>query len=165
MEQYCHENNLPPTALLLIDNATCHPAQDVLMSADKKIVVMFLPPNVTSVLQPMDQNVLRLLKLHYRNKLLSQIISNGNVADSLKKIDLRQAIVLLNESWQQIKSETIAHCWKRILDEEDEVPLSQLRNTEATRCYEDIAQIEFENCAQENIQLLNNISAEVRSIH
>lgn len=45
-------------ALVLLDNAPMHPDEDKLCSKDKKIKCMFLPPNTTSVFQPMDQGVI-----------------------------------------------------------------------------------------------------------
>lgn len=47
---------------LLLDNCTAHPQ----LAALTNIQLTFLPPNTTSVLQPMDQGVIRSLKCHYR---------------------------------------------------------------------------------------------------
>jgi hypothetical protein len=44
---------LPQKAILVVDNAKCHLSEDELQSGDIKI--HFLPPNVTAILQPMDQ--------------------------------------------------------------------------------------------------------------
>lgn len=48
--------------VLLLDNCTAHPHIQGLRS----IRLVFLPANTTSVLQPMDQGVIRSLKCHYR---------------------------------------------------------------------------------------------------
>lgn len=48
--------------LLLVDNCTAH--CDISL---KNIKLMFFPPNVTSVLQPMDQGVIRSFKCHKLN--------------------------------------------------------------------------------------------------
>lgn len=40
--------NLPPKAILLLDNAPGHP--DDLCTEDKQMFVMFLPPNVTPLI-------------------------------------------------------------------------------------------------------------------
>ena len=45
-------------AILFLDNCSAHPSEDELVSADGKITAKFLPPNVTSLVQPMDQGVL-----------------------------------------------------------------------------------------------------------
>ena len=45
----------PKALLLLIDNAPAHPDCSALVSQDKAIKAMFLPPNTTALIQPMDQ--------------------------------------------------------------------------------------------------------------
>lgn len=64
---------------------------------------MLLPPNVTAVLQPMDQNPIRLVKLAYRTKLLCGIVAQDNVSveDLLKAHDIRKAISLLRTVWEK----------------------------------------------------------------
>jgi hypothetical protein len=57
---------LPVKALLLLDNAPAHPEVSTLVSKDGKIKCMFLPPNTTATIQPMDQGVLEAMKRHYR---------------------------------------------------------------------------------------------------
>ena len=41
--------------VLVLDNAPAHPSEEKLVSHDGKIKVLYLPPNTTSVIQPMDQ--------------------------------------------------------------------------------------------------------------
>ena len=51
---------------LIMDNCRAHP--DV---PDLKAIKMFyLPPNTTSKLQPMDQGIIQVLKVYYRNMLM-----------------------------------------------------------------------------------------------
>lgn len=50
---------------LIIDNCTAH----LDIGGLKAIDLFFLPPNTTSVLQPMDQGVIRSLKAKYRTKV------------------------------------------------------------------------------------------------
>lgn len=97
-----------------------------------------MPPNVTSLIQPMDQNIIRLVKLHYKTSILSKIIAEDKdpVHNILKKVTLRDAIVFLENAWKKIDKEVISKCWKLILTEageneyssEDEIPLSTLQN-------------------------------------
>ena len=49
-------------AVLLLDNCAAHPDVEELVSENGRIAAKFLPPNVTSLIQPMDQGVLVALK-------------------------------------------------------------------------------------------------------
>ncbi|XP_053989837.1 jerky protein homolog-like, partial [Hylaeus volcanicus] len=72
---FCNENNLPKQAILLVDNCTAHGSSiEPLQSDDQQIICYFLPPNVTAILQPMDQGPIKITKLKYRNLLLCKII-------------------------------------------------------------------------------------------
>jgi hypothetical protein len=54
-EQFLNFKNLPPKAILLHDNVT----RNILTKGElKNITVMFLPPNVASLCQLMDQGTL-----------------------------------------------------------------------------------------------------------
>ena len=71
VKKYLKERNLPIKALLLMDNAPCHPCPDELESpSNRGIKHLFLPPNTTSLIQPMDQGVLECMKRRYRKELL-----------------------------------------------------------------------------------------------
>ena len=54
-----------PKAWLLLDNCSVHPDEKSLVSEDDLITAKFLPPNVTSLIKPMDQRVLESLKRCY----------------------------------------------------------------------------------------------------
>lgn len=58
-------------AVLLLDNCSAHPDASELVNDDGAIVAKFLPPNVTSLIQPMDQGV---LQRRYKKKLLRRLI-------------------------------------------------------------------------------------------
>ncbi|XP_049302220.1 jerky protein homolog-like [Bactrocera dorsalis] len=121
---------------------------------------MFMPLNVTPLIQPMDQNAIRLTKLFYRNSLLASIVATGtDVIKALKKLTLRDAIGYLDLAWQRLEKETIAKCWTNILssieDEKDcdvDIPLATLRERICLPI----------NCQQERaIELLHSINPEV----
>ena len=53
-----------PKICLLVDNCPAHPNPPKFVP--KNIELVFLPPNTTSVLQPMDQGIIKNLKTRYR---------------------------------------------------------------------------------------------------
>lgn len=121
-----------------------------------------MPPNVTSLIQPMDQNVIRLTKLHYKNSLAAMVIANdsGSIKDFFKKFTLKDVIFLLENAWNKITARTIQNCWKKILktDEEDEeseddIPLSRL----AERLQNDQFN-QWDDLVSETVDVLNKIT-------
>ncbi|XP_053960459.1 jerky protein homolog-like [Anastrepha ludens] len=70
---FLKEKALPIKALLLIDNASSHPNEAELTTENGQISAMFMPPNVTPLIQPMDQNAIKITKLYYRNSILASI--------------------------------------------------------------------------------------------
>ena len=51
---------------LIIGNCPAHPSISNLIN----VRLVFLPPNSTFILQPMDQGVIRSLKAHYRGRVV-----------------------------------------------------------------------------------------------
>ena len=72
LEKYCKEEKIPFKILLLIDNAPAHPPE---LLQHPNVKVLFMPPNTTPVLQPMDQGVIKNFKSHYLRHTLSQAIA------------------------------------------------------------------------------------------
>lgn len=106
------ENNLPKKALLIVDNASCH----VLPRnyEDNDFRVLFMPPNATSLIQPLDQNVLRSTKLRYRHRLMNELLAcSDDITTSIKNINLKHAIIFLSEAWDSISPELIQNAWKQ----------------------------------------------------
>ncbi|XP_066152124.1 tigger transposable element-derived protein 4-like [Euwallacea fornicatus] len=83
-----HETNRK--ILLLIDNCPAHSKSLRL----RNIEVVFLPPNITATLQPMDQGVIRSLKVYYRQQLLLKLVcaADDNI---LLKVTVLDAIMML----------------------------------------------------------------------
>ena len=100
--------------LLFLDNAPSHPANVELSN----VKVQFLPPNTTSVIQPMDQGIIQAMKLKYRKRQLESILDkmNNSCKDSsqlLKDITILEAIYWVAKSWQEVEASTITKCFYR----------------------------------------------------
>ncbi|XP_066139195.1 jerky protein homolog-like [Euwallacea fornicatus] len=135
VKDFLETQGLPIRALLLLDNAPSHPPAEELNKMDKCVTVMYMPPNVTQLIQPMDQNAIRLTKLFYRKNLLSQVVAKGDVGETLKAVTLRDAVSNLNLAWDKLKPIVIKKRWHKILrqnfhfekEEEENIPLSVLK--------------------------------------
>lgn len=138
VERFLETKHLPRKAVLLLDNATTHPDTQYLQ--DKDIKAIFLPPNVTSLVQPMDQGVLAALKKRYRRKLLSSLIlgmeEGYDLLSKLKKIDLLDVIGWLNQCWDELEPITLVRSWRKLLDHSGNEFLEKREDHEASNLIE-----------------------------
>lgn len=107
VEKFCKEKRL-----LLLDNAPSHPSAATLQSPDGKIKSIFLPPNTTSIIQPMDQGVLEPCKRRYKRKLLGHIIlenesEDKSVPDILKSIMMKDVVYWMAAAWQEASNDSL----------------------------------------------------------
>ena len=115
-----NELGLDSKAVLLIDNCSAHPSEQDLISDDKKVITQFLPPNVTSLIQPMDQGVLVSIKRIYRRKILEELVLHDNhstgtsIITFLKGINLLKVSEMISSSWNDIKDLTLRRSWGKI---------------------------------------------------
>lgn len=118
VEQFLKLKNLPRQAVLILDNASTNP--DAQYIQDKEIKAIHLPPNVTSLIQPMGQGVLAALKKRYRRKLLSSLMlaveEGDDLVAELKKIDLLDVIGWFSQCWNESEPITLVGSWRKLLD-------------------------------------------------
>lgn len=96
--------------ILLIDNCSAHPHVK-----RSNIKLVFLPPNVTSKLQPCEASIIQAVKLRYRTKLLRRVaflVDTAELASVVaKKVTLFDAILWLRHAWDSIEESTIVKCF------------------------------------------------------
>ena len=97
--------------LLLMDNAGCHP--EYLKDKYSNIKIIFLPPNTTSKLQPLDLGIIQNFKVHYRHLLLSKIEESSTASDVVKSVDLLMALRWVARAWNTVSPDTISRCFKK----------------------------------------------------
>ena len=91
---------------LIIDNYPAHPTINYL----KSIKLIFLPPNTTSKLQPIDQGVIRSLKAYYKALALQRVVLAINKGKDLSVFSILDVMKMLNLAWQKVKTFTIFNC-------------------------------------------------------
>ncbi|XP_068758747.1 tigger transposable element-derived protein 6-like [Montipora capricornis] len=81
------------------------------------IKVVFLPPNTTSRLQPLDAGVIKNFKVRYRNFLLKFVVSRVNrgltAPDIAKEVDVLQAIRWIKQAWDEVPEEIVQKCFDK----------------------------------------------------
>lgn len=121
VERYCHQKNLAHKALLLVDNAPCHPTN--LSDLSENVRVEFLPKNTTALLQPMDQGIIATFKAYYLRRTFKKMIEAVDTDKSLsitqfwKQFNIKDGIDIIAESWSEVKESTMNAVWKKIWPE------------------------------------------------
>ena len=92
--------------IMLMDNARCHTIIDTYSHID----ITFLPPNMTSEIQPCDQGIIRSLKCHYKRRLIHHTVKAHDM-NKKHEIDIKVAMYWLAEAWDTVTPTTIRNCW------------------------------------------------------
>lgn len=112
--QECLENldtemkNCGRYMLLLLDNAPSH----ISVKLDN-IKVLFLPPNTTFKLQPMDAGIIIAFKRHYQRLYIHRAVDIEEAGGTdLYKIDQLTAMKWTKADWNEITANTIHNCFR-----------------------------------------------------
>jgi len=120
------KGGLPPKAVLLLDNCSAHPDEEELVSRDKNVVAKFLPPNISALIQPMDQGVLSSIKRRYMRKILGDLVlkdADGmSVLDFLRGVHILHVIGLISSCWTEISPTTLRRSWRKIFPIKESQP-------------------------------------------
>lgn len=121
VRDHLEKQGLPQKAVLLLDNAPSHPGESILKSDDNSIFVHYLPANVTSLIQPMDQGVISCLKRRYKKiflRFLLEVAQKENLKEILKEWTVKDAIFAICEAWNDLPCSTLKLAWAKVLDPE-----------------------------------------------
>ncbi|XP_051154632.1 jerky protein homolog-like [Leptopilina boulardi] len=106
--------------LLILDNAPCHPALNELNSINKNIEVINLPCNLSSLIQPINQEPILLTKKYYKTNLLRNLLYADKIEgieEYLKNFNYLDSFLLLKNSWTSVNNSTLKKVWKSLLGE------------------------------------------------
>ena len=114
---------------LVLDNATCHPPD--LQLVLKSIKLVFLPPNTTSVVQPMDQGIICNFKIKFKNMYTQALVEK-------RPWDILKVCFAIVKAWELVTPQTISNSFRHcgfvhtsaqadveVIDEDD-LPLAEL---------------------------------------
>ena len=128
-------------AILFIDNCSVHPCEETLVSDDGKIYAKFLPANVTSLIQPMDQGVLESMKRIYRKTILKKLLEvDDDLIPHLKKINMLQVVEYISDAWNRVSVATLQNAWNSILQKK-KLPLESSEPLDDQNFVQDFARM------------------------
>jgi hypothetical protein len=101
--------------LLIIDNCKAHPPATELVSDRGNIFATFLLPNVTSLIQPMDQGVIENLKSIYRRGFMRKLVNyDGSLQQFISQYSIKDAVFNLACAWTAVKYITLRGAWRKL---------------------------------------------------
>lgn len=96
--------------LLLIDNCSSHLIDPTIFT---RITLVYLPPNTTSLLQPLDNGIIKNFKVFYKKSLITRLIESFDTG-TLFNITILDAIRMVESSWNTVTIKTIMNCFSII---------------------------------------------------
>ena len=98
--------------LYVCDNASSHQVQEY-----SHIKFLMLPPNATSIVQPLDQGIIRSVKRRYKKKLaeryLVSVENNKDANTIIKQLDIAAATNMVHNAWKETSSTIIQNCFRK----------------------------------------------------
>ena len=159
--------------LLLLDNAPCHPASEVLekeaqLAGYPEFKVMYLSSNVTLFIQPMDQGVIEKIKRMYRKEMLRKLLildeSEEGVLSACEKFNIKDCCYMLRDAWKCLTQDNLSRTWEKLLvdKEREEGGQDELQVDQSAAKFTSILQ-EIPGCSDVAVEDVNqwlNLDAE-----
>ena len=100
--------------ILLIDNCRAHPSNSEICHGN--ISTMFLPPDVTSLIQLIDQGIIQNLKMIYLKNFMRELVNaEGSLTEFQSTISIKNAMYGLASAWNAVKPQTLRRGWRKML--------------------------------------------------
>ncbi|XP_066874480.1 tigger transposable element-derived protein 1-like [Kogia breviceps] len=121
IEKYCAQNNLTNKALLILDNAPCHPVN--LSDLSDNVRVEYLHDNTADSIQPMGRGVASTFKAHYLRRTFEHILeaTDGDDPAELREFwrrySIMDAVDNIAVAWEELRPATMNSAWKKIWPE------------------------------------------------
>ncbi|XP_069611020.1 tigger transposable element-derived protein 1-like [Ranitomeya imitator] len=118
VERYCTSKDIPFKVLLILDNAPGHPAH--LDDFNPNVKVVYLPPNTTALIQPMDQGVIATFKAYYLRRVIGNALAaternkDLTLKEFWKTYNIIDAVNNIADSWDEVKQTSMNGVWKKL---------------------------------------------------
>ncbi|XP_068964673.1 tigger transposable element-derived protein 1-like [Petaurus breviceps papuanus] len=162
LEDYCKKKNLAFKILIIIDDAPSHPL--TIAELNPNVRFIFLPPETTSLIQPLGQGAIALFKAYYLRRTFKTLLAatGGEDAETVmefwKRFNIKMAIDIIVEAWNDVTRECLHRVWKKMLpdlihDFKGFEPSEQLKKIKAS-CVDLAKQVGFEGVKKEDVDEL-----------
>jgi hypothetical protein len=90
---------------------------------NENVKVVFLPPNTTALLQPLNQGIIRCVKATYTRLIFERIRAaidaepNIEIMECWKSFIIANAITFIKAAMDELKPDTVNACWKNLWSE------------------------------------------------
>ncbi|XP_007468546.1 PREDICTED: tigger transposable element-derived protein 1-like [Lipotes vexillifer] len=121
IEKYCAQNNLTNKALLILDNAPCHPVN--LSDLSDNVRVEYLHDSTADSIQPMGQGVASTFKAHYLRRTFEHILEatdgddTAEIREFWRKYSIMDAVDNIAIAWEELRPAAVNSAWKNIWPE------------------------------------------------
>lgn len=118
-KDYLHDIGMDFKVLLIMDNAGGHP----LDLSYEGVQIEFLPANTTSLIQPMDQGVIRAFKALYTRNALQHLVDAMDTDEDFtlkgywRMFTIATCLSVIQTALKEMKNETLNACWKKLWPE------------------------------------------------
>ena len=99
--------------LLYLENFSGHNRKDKTDHNYSNIKIHFYPPNCTSMIQPMDQGIIKTEKVNYKKNVVRRKLDSIEYRYEMEPITILDAIEYTDKAWREIKQSTIANCFRK----------------------------------------------------
>ncbi|XP_014790946.1 tigger transposable element-derived protein 1-like [Octopus bimaculoides] len=117
-DKFCKVKGIPFKVLIILNNVPGHPQN--IVDFDPNVTVVYLPPNTTSLQQPMDQGIIAIFKRYYMKRTLRQAIAVTDLDESItlrdiwKRYYIYKAVQNIAAAWNDVQSTTMNGVWKKL---------------------------------------------------
>jgi hypothetical protein len=99
--------------ILLLDNCTTHTREFDLPPGN--ISILYRLPNVTPLVQHMDQGIIQNVKYYYRQDFLCKCMNHeGTLKDFQHTYTIKDAVFNVATPWNSVKAKTVRQKWRKL---------------------------------------------------
>ena len=128
------------SVLLLMDNLKAHITGVEMAPPPPNVRIQWLPPNATSLYQPLDQGIINNLKHHYKKRWLQFMIQQyEQQINPLQSMNLYFTVRWITRAWNHdVTNETIYSCFRKakILPQQQPITLPSAPLPDLTSLYQ-----------------------------